>query len=91
MSLINILTHVTDINTHLADLMVALKDVVCQWEELGDQLGLSYSTLMEIEKDNKGIGKRCMREMLAAWLQGPGGEYSKQALKTSLQKIGCSF
>ena len=91
MSLMNTTLTTTDINTHLADLMVALKDVVCQWEELGDQLGLSYSTLEEIEQDNRGKGRKCMREMLAAWLQGQGGEYSKQALKTALQKIGCSF
>ena len=69
--------------------MVALKDVVCQWEELGDQLGLSYSTLREIEQDNRGIARKCMREMLAAWLQGSGGVCSKQALKTALHKIDC--
>ena len=90
MSLMNTTHTTTDINTHLADLMVALKDVVCQWEELGDQLGLSHSTLKEIERDNRGIGKKCMRGMLAAWLHGSGREYSKQALKTALQKIGCS-
>ena len=79
----------TDINTHLADLMVALKDVVCQWELLGTQLGLMYFKLKEIEKDKRGIQNECMREMLAAWLQGQGGEYSKQALKIALQKIDC--
>ena len=71
--------------------MVALKDVMCLWQDLGEQLGLSYFALKEIEQDNRGIGRKCMREMLAAWLQGHGGEYSKQALKTALNKIDCAF
>ena len=79
----------TDINTHLADLMVALKDVVCLWELLGTQLGLTYFKLKEIEKDKRGIQNECMREMLAAWLQGSGEECSKQALKIALRKIDC--
>ena len=79
----------TDINTHFADLMVALKDVVCLWELLCTQIGLTYFKLKEIDKDKRGIQMDCMREMLAAWLQGSGGECSKQALKTALQKIDC--
>ena len=71
--------------------MVALTNVAYQWEHLGTQLGLSYSTLQEIELDNRGIEKKCMREMLAVWLQGQGEECSKQALKIALQNIGCSF
>ena len=81
----------TDIDSHLPLLMVALTDVVYQWEHLGTQLGLKYSKLQEIERNRRGIQMDCMREMLAEWLQGSGGEYSKQALKTALQKIGCSF
>ena len=79
----------TDINTHLADLMVALKDVVCQWELPGTQLGLTYFKLKEIEKDKSGIQNERMREMLTSWLQGSGEECSKQALETALQKVDC--
>ena len=81
----------TDIDSHLRLLMVALTDIAYQWEHLGTQLGLKYGKLKEIKKTEIGIQMDCMREMLAAWLLGSGGECSKQALKTALQKIGCSF
>ena len=71
--------------------MVALANEAYQWEHLGDQLGLKYGKLKEIKKNEIGIQMDCMREMLVGWLQGQGGEYSKQALKTALQKIGCFF
>ena len=71
--------------------MVALTDIVYQWEHLGTQLGLKYGKLKEIKKTQIGEQKDCMREMLVEWLQGQGGECSKQALKTALQTIGCTF
>ena len=71
--------------------MVALTDIVYQWENLGIQLGLKYGKQKEIKKTEIGEQMDCMREMLAAWLNGQGGEHSKQALETALQKIGCSF
>ena len=71
--------------------MVALTDIAYQWEHLGTQLGLKYGKLQVINKTVFGIQMDCMREMLAEWLQGSGGECSKQALKTALQKIGYSF
>ena len=80
----------TDINSHLPLLMVALADIAYQWEHLGTQLGLTYGKLKEIERNTRGIQMDCMREMLAKWLNGSGGEYSKQALKTALQKITLS-
>ena len=86
----NIIVLLTDIND-LSFLMVALAGVAYQWEHLGDQLGLTHGRLKEIEKEKLKVQMDCMREMLAAWLQGQGGECSKQALKTALQKIGCSF
>ena len=55
-------------------------------EHLGTQLGLKYGELKKIKKTEIGIQMDCMREMLAEWLQGSGGECSKQALKTALQK-----
>ena len=67
--------------------MVALTDIAYQWEHLGTQLGLKYGKLKKIERNRRGIQMDCMREMLAEWLQGAGGVYSKEALKTALQKI----
>ena len=46
---------------------------------------MKYGTLKAIEADNKKV-RQCMREMLAAWLNGQGGECTKQALKTALSK-----
>ena len=77
-----------DIDSHLSLLMEALTDIAYQWEHLGTQLELKYGKLKEIKKTEIGIPMDCMREMLAAWLQGQGGECSKQALKTAL---GASF
>ena len=71
--------------SHLGVLMVALKKVVYRWKDLGDQLSVDYYKQNEIEEDNRGIGRKCIREMLAAWLKG--GEYNKQALKTALQNM----
>ena len=70
--------------------MVALTDIAYQWEHLGTHLGLKYGELKAIDSSKRGIPMDCMREMLAAWLQGSGGEYGKQVLKTALRKIGCS-
>ena len=81
----------TDIDSHLPLLMVALTDIAYQWKHLSTLLGLTYFKLKEIEKDKRGIQMDCMQEMLAAWLQGQGGEYSKQALKTALQKLDAPF
>ena len=79
----------TDIDSHLRLLMVALSDIAHQWEHLGDQLGLKYSKLEAIDRSKRGIPMNCMREMLAAWLQGSGAECSKQALIIALQNIRC--
>ena len=71
--------------------MRALKCVVCQWKELGLQLGLDYhSVLNVIEKDRREV-KDCMMEMLAAWLKGAGDECSKQTLKAALEEIDCKI
>ena len=44
---------------------------MCQWFELGLQLGLDYFTLSVIEKDRR-ESKECMREMLAVMAEGSG-------------------
>ena len=72
--------------------MRALKCVMCQWKDLGLQLGLDYySVLNVIEKDRREKVKDCMMDMLAAWLKGAGDECSKQTLKAALQEIHCKI
>ena len=71
--------------------MGALDSVACQWKHLGDQLGLKPWKLEAIDISERSKSINCIRGMLAAWLQGSGGECSKQALKTALQKIEYSF
>ena len=63
---------------------------MCQWFELGLQLGLDYFRLKEIEKDRR-ESIECMREMLASWLNGQGGECTKHTLRTALSKINCKI
>ena len=79
----------TDVDSHLRLLMGALASIAYQWEHLGDQLGLKYGKLKAIDRSKRGIPMDCMREMLAAWLQGSGGACNKQALITALQNIHC--
>ena len=72
--------------SHLADLILALNCIRSDWFDLGLHLRVNYGTLKAIEADNKKVGQ-CTREMLAAWLNGQGGECTKQALKTALSKL----
>ena len=52
----------------LVDVKNALKRVN-NWLSLGLQLGLLYTTLEQIEIDNRGKVDQCMTKMLAAWLK----------------------
>ena len=79
---------IVDIRSHLAVLLVVLRSTVCQWFELGLQLGLDYFKLKEIKKNNSEV-QECMIEMLAVWLNGQGGECTKQTLRTALLNIDC--
>ena len=68
-----------------------LKDVI-DWQSLGLELGVLYSTLKKIEKDYRKVDA-CMMEMLAAWLQQQDevnqvGVPSWSVLQTALRKIG---
>ena len=63
---------------------------MCQWFELGLQLGLDYFELKEIKKNNSEV-QECMQEMLASWLKGQGGECTKHTLRTALLKINCKI
>ena len=69
----------------LPDLLTALKQVD-QWFNLGLQLRVPYHTLKKIEREQRGLVEDSKREMLVAWLQGQGGEPSKQLLVTALRK-----
>ena len=72
--------------SHLKDLLTALKCKSSDWFDLGIQLEVNYCALKEIEAGYS-KAKQCMREMLAAWLKGQGGECTKQALETALSEI----
>ena len=71
---------------HLAVLLTALKQVY-QWFNLGLQLGVPYHTLKSIEREERERVEDSKREMLAAWLNGQGGEPRKQFLVTALRNI----
>ena len=67
-------------------MLTALKCKSSDWFDLGLQLEVNYYALKEIEADYSKV-KQCMREMLAAWLNGQGGERTKQAIETALSEI----
>ena len=69
--------------SHLADLILPLNCVNSEWFDLGLHLRVNYGALKAIEADNKKVAQ-CMREMLASWLNGQGGECTKQALEKAL-------
>ena len=65
---------------------------VDEWEDLSLELGLLYSTLNAIKKENRGDIVACKREMLASWLNRSDnvsrrGGPSWQQLAIALRKI----
>ena len=78
---------IADIND-LPDLLLVLRSTVYQWFELGQQLGLDDLILTKIEKENR-ASQNYMIKMLATWLDGKGGECTKQALVKALLSIDC--
>ena len=78
--------------TDLANVKVALKDLN-NWQSLGLELGLTYSTLNRIEEEQRGLIVKCKIEMLAAWLWQQDkvtkrGLPSWDVLKEALRNIG---
>ena len=76
----------TDIND-LSHLMIYLRNISYQWQHLGLYLGLSYSILKAIEREQRGRASYCLREMLADWLQQSVSP-SWSTLKTALKQMG---
>ena len=81
--------------TGIDDLFKVLKLVkqVVNWKDLGLALGLLYTTLQKIERDQRDMVDDCMREMLAAWLQQQDNVSKRgvpcwAVLKTTLEDIG---
>ena len=78
------------------DELVVVKNAlkrVNDWQSLGLQLGLLYSTLEQIEIDNNGKVEQCKTKMLAAWLKRQDsvlkvGVPSWSVLQTALREIG---
>ena len=81
--------------TGIADLVSVkrfLKNLV-DWQSLGLELGLLYTTLEIIEKEQPRNVTNCKTKMLAAWLQQhdnviQNGVPSWSVLRTALQEIG---
>ena len=75
----------------LADVKTVLKEVN-DWQSLGLELGLLYTTLERIETDNREVAQ-CKTKMIAAWLRQQDnvlqvGVPSWSVLQTALKKIG---
>ena len=75
----------------LADVKRLLKNFN-DWQSLGLELGLLYTTLKRIEEEQQRVISKCKTEMLAAWLQqqdnvAKKGVPSWSTLKTALMNI----
>ena len=75
----------------LADVKMLLKDLN-NWQSLGLELGLLYTTLKRIEEEQQRVINKCKTEMLAAWLQqqdnvAKKGVPSWSTLKMALMNI----
>ena len=63
-----------------------------EWQSLGLELGLLYSTLKRIENEQREVIDKCKTEMLAAWLQqqdnaSKSGVPSWEVLQEGLKNI----
>ena len=75
--------------TGIADLFKVkkfLKDIT-KWFDLGLALGLNYNALKKIETEQRDNIDKCLREMLAIWLQQKVGDPSWSRLKSALESI----
>ena len=53
----------------LRTVLLSISTLTADWFNLGVALGLSYDTLRAIESNHRGDARRCMTEMVIAWLQ----------------------
>lgn len=75
--------------TGIADLFKVkkfLKDIT-KWFDLGLALGLHYKALKKIETEQRDNIDKCLREMLAIWLQQEVDVSSWSLLKSALENI----
>ena len=76
----------------LCDVLEVVDDLN-DWKDLGLRLGLLYSTLERIDREQRGRIASCKIDMLSAWLQQRDivlqkGVPSWSVLRTALKKIG---
>ena len=86
--LFNVLLYTSGV-ADLATVKATLKDLN-NWQSLGLELGLLYSTLKRIEEEQHRVVDKCKTEMLAAWLQQQDNvaDPSWDVLKEALRNIG---
>ena len=69
----------------LGTILDSISTLTADWFNLGVALGLSYGTLKEIESNHQGDARRCLTEMVIAWLQmKDNAQPSWQALVSAL-------
>ena len=78
--------------TDLCDVLAVIRNLN-DWKDLGLQLGLLYSTLIDIETYRRSKPSDCKIDMLSAWLQqqdnvSKKGVPSWSVLKAALQSMG---
>ena len=53
----------------LRTILDSISTLTADWFNLGIALGLFFDTLREIESNHRGEARRCLTEMVIAWLQ----------------------
>ena len=53
----------------LRTILDSISTLTAEWFNLGVALGLSYGTLREIDSNHRGEARRCLTEMVIAWLR----------------------
>ena len=69
----------------LGDILDSVSTTAAEWFNLGVALGLSYGTLREIESNHRGEARRCLTEMVVAWLQ------MKDSLRPSWRRLASAL
>ena len=63
-----------------------MKDIVGEWDDLGEVLGLSHAEVAAIKTNHPQDVKRCLKEVINSWLEQKGsGSPSWKSLSEALR------
>ena len=75
----------SDCNSYLEEMLILLKDVMAQWDQMGYALGLQYSEIEGID-ENRLNAARCMRGVIIEYIN-KGREATIDGMIEACRKI----